>query len=254
MKIAVSGKGGVGKTTLSALMVRHLAGQGKKVLAVDADPNANLGIALGMPDAESVTPIVEMRDLIKERTGAKAGSYGSYFKLNPKVDDIPDKYVLTRDGVRLVVMGTIRKGGRGCACPENALLKALVNHLLLERDEAVVMDMEAGVEHLGRGTAAAVDKLLIVVEPGRRSIGTAGRIADLARDVGIKSVGMVANKVHADSERAFVSAEAGEFDIEGYVPYDDGLASLEQKDSSVWDYDGPASRAVADILGGMRFS
>ena len=176
MKIAVSGKGGVGKTTFSALLIRALNESGKHVLAIDADPDANLASALGIKDANKITPISEMKDLIFERTEAKPGTIGGFFKLNPKVDDLPDSLSVKFENIKFMRLGEIKKGGSGCICPESTLLKALVTHIVLARDEVVVMDMEAGIEHLGRATAKAVDKLIVVVEPGRRSIETAGHI------------------------------------------------------------------------------
>ena len=173
MKIAISGKGGVGKTTLAALLINYYRLQGKKVLAVDADPDANLAMALGVPDPENLTPLSQMKEMIAERTESQPGSTGGFFKFNPKVDDIPEKYARQIDGIKLIVMGGVKKGGSGCVCPESVLLRTLVTHMVLLRDEVVVMDMEAGVEHLGRATAQGVDRLIIVVEPGRRSIETA---------------------------------------------------------------------------------
>ncbi len=150
MKLAVSGKGGVGKTTFASLMIRTLNAEGKRVLAIDADPDANLAAGLGIADSDKIVPIAEMEDLIFERTGAKPGSIGGYFKLNPKVDDLPDAVSVGFERIKLMRLGGIKKGGSGCICPESALLRALVMHIVLARDEVVVMDMEAGIEHLGR--------------------------------------------------------------------------------------------------------
>src|SRR4030043_1718805 len=171
MKLAITGKGGVGKTTLTSLLARIYAAEGNKVIAIDANPDANLATALGISDDESrrITPIADLQELIQERTGAKSSSFGTFFKLNPKVDDIPERFSIQKDGIKLLVMGTVKKGGGGCLCPEGALLKSLVSHLVLSRSEVVVMDMDAGVENLGRGTAKGVDAFIIVVEPGQRS-------------------------------------------------------------------------------------
>src|SRR5512136_209309 len=185
MKLAISGKGGVGKTLLAALLSREYAGNGYEVLAIDADPDTNLASALGFPDPDEITPISEMKELIEERTGVIPGQPGVMFKLNPKVDDIPEKFARKIDGIRLMVMGKIKKGGSGCYCAENTLLQALIVHLLLARNEVVILDMAAGIEHLGRATAKYVDKLIVVVEPGRKSVETALRIKKLAQDIGL---------------------------------------------------------------------
>jgi len=185
MKIAISGKGGVGKTLIASLLCRVFAREGYDVIAVDADPDANLAASLGLPDADKITPISEMTELIEERTGTKSGDGGPFFKLNPKVSDIPEKYAVKNDGISLMVMGRMKPGGVGCYCAENSFLQALMTHLLLSRNEVVIMDMAAGIEHLSRGTARMVDILLIVVEPGRQSIETAYRISRLANDLRI---------------------------------------------------------------------
>lgn len=203
MKIAFSGKGGVGKTTLSAALSLYFAEKEKKVLAIDVDPDANLAAALGMSssDIEQITPISQMKELIRERTGADPGAPPGFFTLNPKVDDIPQRYSKDVNGVKLMVMGSVDTGGGGCICPENALIKALINNLLLQRDEAVIMDMEAGIEHLGRSTAESVDVMIIVVEPGKRSFDTAMRIKKLAADIGIKKLYLVLNKMENEEQK-----------------------------------------------------
>lgn len=221
MKIAVSGKGGVGKTTLSAFLVRWFAEQGRKVLAIDADPDANLANALGIKDP-SLTPVSQMRELIAERTEAVPGTYGGFFKLNPRVDDLPEKLSVKQgENIRLMVMGGVKKGGAGCVCPESVLLKNLVQHLILRRDEVVIMDMEAGIEHLGRGTSKFVDWLITVVEPGQRSVETAARIKQLGKDIGLIRIGIVGNKIRNEQDRAFLRKVLGGQLILGYIPYDD---------------------------------
>ncbi len=206
-KIAITGKGGVGKTTLAALLAHIFAQEGRSVIAIDADPAGGLAAALGVPLelAEQLTPISEMEDLIEERTGVKPGTYGGIFNMTPRVDDIPERFSLVHEGIRLLKLGTIEIGGSGCMCPENAMLKALVTHLLLYRDEMMIMDMEAGVEHLGRATASAVDAMLVVVEPGQRSIQVAARIRDLAADLGLRRLYVVGNKVRTEADRAFIA-------------------------------------------------
>lgn len=219
MKIAVSGKGGVGKTTFAAFLIRALANEGKKVLAIDADPDANLAQALGVLNSEEIVPISNMKELIEERTEAKVGTMGSFFKLNPKVDDLPEKLSVIVDGVKVMVMGGVKKGGAGCICPESTLLKNLVRHIVLSRDEAVVLDMEAGLEHLGRGTAMSVDRLIVVVEPGRRSIETAHQIRGLSSDIGIRNLSFVGNKIRSDQDREFLLQQMPDFDFLGFIPY-----------------------------------
>src|SRR4030043_321164 len=171
MKLAITGKGGVGKTTLTSLLAWIYSTEGNKVIAIDANPDANVAAALGfsMEEARRITPIAELQELIQERTGAKSGSFGTFFKLNPKVDDIPERFSIQKDSIKLLVMGTVKKGGGGGLCPEGALLKSLVSHLVLSRSEVVVMDMDAGVENLGRGAAKRVKAFSIEVNPGQRS-------------------------------------------------------------------------------------
>ena len=227
MKIAISGKGGVGKTILASLLSKIFAEAGYSVLAIDADPNSNLAATLGFPNPDDITPLSEMSALIEERTGAPPGQAGSFFKLNPKVDDLPEKYSLKYNGIRLMVMGRIKKGGTGCYCPENALLQALITHLLLGRDEVVILDMEAGVEHLGRATAKAVDRLIVVVEPSRRSVETAYRIRKLAEEIGLHNIAIVGNKVRSQSEREFLTSSLPGFEFLGFIPYDQAIVEAD---------------------------
>ena len=219
MKIAISGKGGVGKTTFASFLVKAFAEQGKKVLAIDADPDANLAQALGIKGSSDIVPISEMKALIEERTEAKVGSMGSFFKLNPKVDDLPEKLSIELNGIKLMVLGGVKKGGAGCICPESTLLKNLVRHVVLARNEVIVLDMEAGLEHLGRGTAMAVDRLIVVVEPGRRSIETAYHIRDLATDIGLKKLSLVGNKIRSEKDKEFLTRQMPEFQFLGFIPF-----------------------------------
>jgi len=227
MKIAISGKGGVGKTLLASLLCRAFAAAGYSVLAIDADPDANLAASLGFSNPDDITPISELDDLIEERTGARPGQSGSFFKLNPRVDDIPGTYAVEHDGIRLMVMGRIKRGGTGCYCAEGVLLQALLGHLLLQRDEVVILDMEAGIEHLARGTSRAVDRLIVVVEPGRRSIETAHRIAQLATDIGVKTIAAVGNKIHSQSEKDFITSSLPDMEFLGFIPYDQALVEAD---------------------------
>jgi CO dehydrogenase maturation factor len=229
MKIAISGKGGVGKTTLAALLINYFRSQGKKVLAVDADPDANLALALGISDPENITPLSQMKEMIAERTDSKPGSMGGFFKMNPKVDDIPEKFARQVDGVKLIVMGGVKKGGSGCICPESVLLRTLVTHLVLLRDEVVVMDMEAGIEHLGRATAQGVDRLIIVVEPGRRSIETAMHVKALADDLHLNKVAVVGSKIRGPGDEEFLKKNLPDFPILGFIPFDDKIVEADLK-------------------------
>jgi len=219
MKIAISGKGGVGKTTFASFLIRALADQGKKVLAIDADPDANLAQALGIKGGTEIVPISKMKDLIEERTETKLGTMGSFFKLNPKVDDLPERLSLEVDGIKVMVLGGVKKGGAGCICPESTLLKSLVRHIVLARNEAIILDMEAGLEHLGRGTAMAVDRLIVVVEPGRRSIETANQIHKMAGDIGIKKLSLVGNKIRSEKDREFLIKHMPDFQFIGFIPF-----------------------------------
>lgn len=230
LKIAIGGKGGVGKTTVAALLARCLAvDQSNKVLAIDADPVANLAAALGIESGEPITPIAELRDLIAERTGAQPGTMGGFFTLNPKVDDIPDRFSRERDGVRLLVMGTVKSGGSGCICPESTILKALMTHLVLFRDDVVIMDMEAGIEHLGRATSASVDALVIVVNPGARSRAAAETIRKLGNDIGIKRVVVLGNRVRDDEDERLIRSALPDFEVIGFVPEDDEVVQADRQ-------------------------
>jgi CO dehydrogenase maturation factor len=249
MKLAVSGKGGVGKTTFSALLIRTLSDMGKKVLAIDADPDANLAAALGVTDGERITPIAEMKDMIFERTGAQPGSIGGFFRLNPKVDDLPDTLSVKKDNIKLMRLGSVKKGGGGCLCPESTLLKALVMHIVLARDEVVVMDMEAGIEHLGRATAKAVDKLIVVVEPGRRSIDTAEHIRRLASEIKLNRIALVGNKIRSAKDEEFLRTHLSDFEILGFLPYADQLIEADLNGQSPYDVASAAKQKVAEMVG-----
>lgn len=248
MKIAVSGKGGVGKTTFAALLIRMLSDAGKKVLAIDADPDANLASAIGIENADRITPIAEMKDMIFERTGAKAGTIGGFFKLNPKVDDLPDTLSVKKDNIKLMRLGSVKKGGGGCLCPESTLLKSLVMHIVLLRDEVVVMDMEAGIEHLGRATASAVDKLIVVVEPGRRSIDTAAHIRRLAEEIHLTRIFVVGNKIRSPQDEAFIREHLADFDILGFLPYGNELIEADLHGQSPYDVASEAKARMQEMV------
>jgi CO dehydrogenase maturation factor len=227
MKIAVSGKGGVGKTLLASLLAQEFAQAGYSVLAIDADPDTNLAASLGFPHPEKIVPISEMKDLIAERTSTGLDKGDVYFKINPKVDDLPEKYWQETDGIKLMVMGQVKRGGGGCYCPENIVLRALMNHLLLSRKEVIIMDMAAGIEHLGRATASAVNKLIVVVEPGRRSLETARTIRKLAEDIGLKNLAVVGNKVRSESDKEFLLSSLPGFEFLGFIPYDQAIVDAD---------------------------
>ncbi|MDX1612994.1 MAG: carbon monoxide dehydrogenase accessory protein CooC [Candidatus Promineifilaceae bacterium] len=249
MKLAISGKGGVGKTTLTALLAQVYANRGREVLAVDADPSPCLAGALGLPAAlrSRLHPIAEMDDLIEERTGARPGTTGGFFTLNPRVDDLPERFSVAHRGVRLLEMGAVDIGGSGCICPESAMLKTLFTHLLFRDDEILLLDMYAGVEHLGRATVDFVDALLIVVEPTRRSLGTAGQIEKLARDIGLERIWLVGNKVRHEEEAAFLTAQSPGPPVLGFLPADLAVQEADRLGVAVYNH-VPAVRGAAEEI------
>lgn len=249
MKIAITGKGGVGKTTFAAVLARLYAAEGKKVLGVDVDPDANFGLALGFTEAEvaAITPIAKMGDLIKERTGSDGDGLGKFFKINPKVDDIPDRFAVEKNGVKFLIMGTIEKGGGGCVCPENVMVKRLVSHLVVQRDEVVIMDMEAGLEHLGRGTAGMVDRFIVVVEPGARSVQTYGNVVRLASDLGVKRVSVVGNKVRTTEDEGFLKSKLPPDALLGVIHFNDEIAEADRRGISPYETSESARKEIREI-------
>jgi CO dehydrogenase maturation factor len=221
MKLAITGKGGVGKTTLSAVLSNLYASEGKRVIAVDADPDANLAAALGVPAeaALKIRPIAEMTDVIEERMGARPGKSGGVFKLNPKVDDIPEEFGYRIGNIVLLITGKSKEAASGCYCPENVFLRRLLKHLVVSRDEVVIVDMEAGIEHLTRGTTEAVDAFIVVVEPGQRSIQTAHTVKELAKGLGVKKVFVVANKVRGQEDLDFVKRHLPDAQLLGAITF-----------------------------------
>ncbi len=247
MKIAVTGKGGVGKTTFAAVLARLYAEEGKKVLCADVDPDANLGLALGFSeeDLAKIIPISEMKDLIKERT--KADEFNKFFIINPKVDDLPDKLSYEINGVKLMVMGTVKAGGSGCVCPEHVMIKRILSHLVVARDDVVILDMEAGLEHLARGTTSFVDAFIVVTEPGARSVQTYHSVKSLAADLGVKQVYVVANKVRDEFDEEFVRSQIPAEDLLGMVHYSGKVADADRKAASPYDIADDAVEEIRSI-------
>ena len=247
MKVAITGKGGVGKTTLASTLARLYADEGRTVLAADVDPDANLGLALGLTEEEvnSIVPVSKMKELARERTAANASN--TFYKLNPQVSDLPDKLAKEINGVRLLVMGTVDTGGSGCVCPEHVMLKAMLSSLVLRRDDVVIMDMEAGLEHLGRGTASMMDQFIVVIEPGARSIQTYTRIKELARDIGITKVRVVANKVRDESDKAFLRSRIPEEDLLGFLSYNPEVIDADRRGLSPYDCSPTALEEIRAI-------
>ena len=249
MKIAVTGKGGVGKTTVAAVLARLYAEEGRTVLAADVDPDANLGLALGFSEEElaAITPISEMKSLVAERTGASKENFGKFFKINPKVDDIPQRYAKEHGGVKLLVMGTVEVAGSGCVCPEHVILKRLISHLVLQNDDVVIMDMEAGLEHLGRGTAGNMDQFVVVIEPGARSIQTYHRVKELASGLGVHQVRVVANKVRGPEDEDYIRQRIPAQDLLGFVHYNQEVIEADRQGKSPYDFSPSAIDEIRQI-------
>ena len=246
MKIAVTGKGGVGKTTFAATLARLYAAEGRPVLAADVDPDANLGLALGFDEEtlDSIVPISKMRKLVEERTGANANN--QFYHLNPKVDDIPDKYGKVCNGVRLLVLGTVETGG-GCVCPEHVMLKRIINNLVLRREDVVILDMEAGLEHLGRGTTEGVDAFIVVIEPGARSVQTYKNVKRLASDLGVSQVKVVANKVRNEEDEAFILDRIPQEDLLGMIHYNTEVIDADRQGKSPYDFSEAVTGEIRKI-------
>ena len=247
MKLAITGKGGVGKTTLSSTLARLYADEGRTVLAADVDPDANLGLALGLTQEEvdAITPISRMRDLGEERTGANATN--KFFKLNPYVADIPDTFARDINGVKLLVMGTVDLGGSGCVCPEHVMLKAVLSSLTYRKNDVVIMDMEAGLEHLGRGTAANMDQFIVVIEPGARSVQTYHNVKRLASDLGIKRVRVVANKIRDQRDEDFIRGVIPAGDLLGFIHYNPEIMDADRSGQSPYDHCPAAIEEIRKI-------
>ncbi len=251
MKIAISGKGGVGKSTFAAALALSIAKRGGKVLALDADPDANLAAALGISheQQEKIIPISRQIELIEERTGVKVDQYGKVFKLNPEVSDIADQFAFTHNGVSLLVLGAIKNGGGGCACPESTFIRALVTDLVLFKNETLIMDMEAGIEHLGRATAKGVDVMIVVVEPGQRSIDCATTVIRMASEIGIKKMVFVLNKVTSKEDEDFIRESLPGQDIIAVIPYSKSIRNADRDGVSVLDVlDEDVAKIFNDVI------
>ena len=247
MKLAITGKGGVGKTTLASTLARLYADEGRPVLAADVDPDANLGLALGMSQEEvdSIVPISKMRTLVEERTGANEAN--KFFKLNPYVADIPEKYAKEINGVKLLVMGTVDVGGSGCVCPEHVMLKAVLSSLTYRKDDVVILDMEAGLEHLGRGTTESMDEFIVVIEPGARSVQTYKNVKRLAKDLGVSQVKVVANKVRNPEDEEFIRSKIPAEDLLGMIHYNTEVIDADRQGKSPYDFSETVTAEIRKI-------
>lgn len=245
MKIAISGKGGVGKTTIMAMLAEQLKNEGKEVLLIDADSSPHMAQTIGVENVEAIKPIAEMKDLLAERSGKVEGS--PFYNINPQVDDLMGKFMIEKDGIKLMVLGAIESGNTGCACAENTVLKRLLTKLLLLPTQVVLLDMEAGVEHLGRGTIAGVDRLLIVVIPSKSSVRTALKIKKLAADVGIKNISFVGNRVLDEEDKEFLTDALGEEPVT-YFPDSPAILKTERKGQPVTGAINEVRSAVSSLI------
>ncbi len=251
MKLAITGKGGVGKTTTSALLAQALQASGHEVVAIDCDPDSNLAACMGYPQADTLQPLVGLKDLIEEKMGVQPGTTGGMFRLNPFVDDIPERYAVNIGGVRVLVAGAVKKGGAGCYCPENSMVRALIAHLLTDAKTDLILDMEAGVEHLSRGTVRSVDALLVVADPSLRAVETALRIRELAGQLGLRQVFGIGNKIRSEKDAQFLAASMPGWEFAGMLPYDDTLRAAEMSGRSVSD--GASRETLAAVTGITKF-
>lgn len=233
-KIAIGGKGGVGKTTVCAIWAHLFAESKFDVMVIDADPDANLASAFGITPQQYPQPLIKMKELIAERTGTGKEAVGAYFKLNPKVSDLPEKYALKINNLKLLALGAITQGGAGCACPEGAFLKALLTYTILQRKELVLVDLAAGVEFLGRASIQGIDALVLVVEPGGRSIETANNMAKMAKELGVRFIGAIVNKITESAQIDIIKSQLKDVVLLGSLPYSQLLQEADLKRAPVF--------------------
>lgn len=245
VKIAIGGKGGVGKTTVCAVWAQLFAESGYNVLAIDADPNTNLALAFGIASEQNPEPLIRMKQLIAERTGTDKDSVGAYFRLNPKVNDLPERYWLQTKGLKLLVLGAITNAGAGCACPEGAFLKALLRHTILQRQEMVLVDLAAGVEFMGRASVQGIDALVIVVEPGGRSIETANNMGKMATELGIGFVGAIANKIMKPAQMDTIQSQLNDIALLGSIPHSPSLQEADLRRASIYEADSEVTEQLS---------
>lgn len=245
MKIAISGKGGVGKTTIMALLADYLQKNQRDVLVIDADPSPHMAQTLGIAAVEGITPIAEMKELLSERSGKSEGS--PFYNINPRIDDLPGRFMLEREGIKLMVLGAIQTGNSGCACAEGTVLKRLLTKLLLSPSQVILLDMEAGVEHLGRGTIAGIDHLLVVVIPSHSSIRTALKIHRLAAEVGIPQVSFVGNLVGGPADEEFLARELPTPPIACF-PSSEAIKAMERAEAPIASVAGQFGAAAQQVV------
>ncbi len=244
MKIAFCGKGGVGKSTIAALLCGALLEAGYEVLAIDADPSPHLGRLLGFKDQSRLKPLADMRELLAER----AEKVGPYYTLNPRIEDLPERFMLQKNGLRLMVLGAIREAGGGCACPEQTVLRRLLSFLILQAREAVVVDMEAGVEHFGRATVVPMDFILVVTQPYRGSLETTRQILKLAEELRMERTLVVANNVRDPEDLAFIEESLGISPVVSFPHDPEMLREVERGGRSLLEFRGPSQEAAQKLL------